>query len=86
MTGPPFQIGERVHQTQLLSWVFTGLSGKPGKDENAVRRFKKGSWVLELRAHEKPARASRVVSIRTSDEDEIHWRETRQRLMRHKGP
>jgi hypothetical protein len=84
MTGAPFEVGERVNPNQLISWTFTGLSGKPGKDKNAVRRFKKGSWVLEVRAHEQPARASRVVSIRTFEEDEIHWRETRQRLMRHK--
>lgn len=85
MIEPPFQVGERVHQSQLASWAYTGLSGKPGKDKNAVRRFKKGIWVLEVFAHERSARASRVASIRNSDEDEIYWRETRERLMRHRS-
>lgn len=84
MTDTPYQVGDRVDTKELISWVYTGLSGKPGKDKDAVRRFKKGIWVLELRAHENPGRASRVVSIRTSDADEVHWQETRQRQMRHK--
>jgi len=79
MIGPPFEIGERVDPGQLASWVYTGLSGKPGKDKNAVRRFKKGIWVLEVRAHEHSTRTSRVVSIRNSEEDETYWRETRQK-------
>ena len=77
MTGPPFQVGDRVDPGQLVSWVYTGLSGKPGKDKDAVRRYKKGIWVLEIRAHELASRTSRVVSIRNSEEDEIYWRETR---------
>jgi hypothetical protein len=84
MTGAPFEIGERVHPDQLISWVYTGLSGKPGKDKDAVRRFKKGSWILEVRAHEISTRVTRVVSIRTQDEDESHWKETRERRMRHR--
>lgn len=79
MTGPPFEIGDRVEPSQLVSWVYTGLSGKPGKDKNAVRRYKKGIWVLEVRAHEHSTRTSRVVSIRNSDDDETFWRESRQK-------
>ena len=85
MIEPPFQVGERVHPSQLISWAYAGLSGKPGIDKNAVRRFKKGTWVLEVLAHERSVRASRVVSIRNSDEDEIYWRETRERLMKHRS-
>jgi hypothetical protein len=84
MTKAPYEVGDRIEQSQLTSWVYTGLSGKPGKDENAVRRFTKGMWVLEIRAHENPQRPSRVVSIRSSDADERFWSETRDRLMRHK--
>lgn len=84
MTGAPFEVGERVNANQLISWSYAGLSGKPGKDLNAVRRFKKGAWILEVFAHEKATRESRVVSIRTSDEDASHWLETRERRMRHR--
>ena len=51
MTKAPFEIGDRVGQNELASWNYTGLSGKPGKDKHAVRRFKKGMWVLEVQAH-----------------------------------
>jgi hypothetical protein len=81
----PFEVGERVHASDLGAWTYTGLSGKPGKDKHAVRRFKKGIWVLEVYAHEDPSRASRVASIRTAAEDALHWQETRQRLVRHKN-
>lgn len=84
MEGSPFEIGERVHRDQLLTWEYTGLSGKPGRDAHAVRRFRKGDWVLELHAHESPGATSRVVSIRTLAEDDKHWAGTRERLMRHK--
>lgn len=84
MTEAPFEVGERVHPNQLISWVYTGLSGKPGRDDAPVRRFKKGSWILEMHAHEKSMSPSRVVSIRTFDEDTTHWQETRERRMRHK--
>ena len=81
--APPFDVGERVHRNQLLSWKYTGLSGKPGA-KKAVRRFKKGQWVVEVYAHVDPTQASRVVSVRTAEQDRIHWTETRQRLMRHR--
>lgn len=85
MNVTPFEVGERVSPRDLISWVYTGLSGRPGKDKGAVRRFKKGSWVLEVRAHINPAQTSRVVSIRSSEADTMHWQETRQRLMRHRN-
>lgn len=84
MTGAPFEVGERINPNQLISWSYAGLSGKPGKDTYAVRRFKKGTWILEVLAHEKATRVSRVVSIRTSDEDASHWLETRERRMQHR--
>jgi hypothetical protein len=84
MIQVPFRVGERVHPDQLAAWTYTGLCGKPGKDKDAVRRFRKGLWVLEVQALENPGRATRVVSIRSADEDNHHWRETRQRLMRNR--
>lgn len=83
IASPPFQVGEEIQPKQLSAWAYTGLSGIPGKDKNAVRRFKKGGWVLEVRAHQNRARVTRVVSIRTTTEDDTHWAQTRQRLMRH---
>ena len=84
MTKAPFEIGDRVGQNELTSWNYTGLSGKPGKDKHAVRRFKKGMWVLEVQAHVRPDRPTRVVSIRTSDADEQFWSETRDRVARNR--
>ena len=80
----PFKVGQRVHPEELLHWDYTGLSGKPGRDKNAVRSFRKGDWVMELYAHSNPGASTRVVSIRTLAEDTRHWTETRARLMRHK--
>ena len=85
MTKAPYEVGDRIDQNELIGWVYTGLSGRPGKDKHAVRRFKRGMWVLEVHAHTRPDRSSRVVSIRSSDEDEHFWSETRDRLMKHKG-
>ncbi len=85
MTKAPYEVGDRIDQNDLMSWNYTGLSGKPGRDKHAVRCFKKGMWVLEVHAHESPRRPSRVVAIRSSDADEMFWSETRDRLMRHKG-
>ena len=82
MTKAPYEVGDRVAPSQLTSWDYTGLSGKPGVDKTAVRRFKKGMWVLEIQAHANRRRSSRVVSIRSTDADERFWSETRDRLMR----
>ena len=84
MTKAPFEVGDRIDQSELASWIYTGLRGKPGIDKHAVRRFKKGMWVLEVHAHVRPERNSRVVSIRSSAADEQFWSETRDRLMRNK--
>lgn len=81
---PPFKTGERVHPDQLQTWEYVGLSGMPGRDKHSVRRFKKGDWTLEVRAHKNPRSPSRVASIRTLSEDDDYWAETRTRLMRHK--
>jgi hypothetical protein len=80
----PFMIGERVHPDQLRTWEYVGLSGKPGRDKDSVRRFKKGDWALEMRAHKNPRSLSRVVSIRTLAEDHEYWTESRTRLMKRK--
>jgi hypothetical protein len=80
----PFEVGDRLRPDQLWTWEYVGLSGKPGRDKHSVRRFKKGEWILEVRAHKDPSSVSRVVSIRTLAEDGEYWAETRKRLMRHK--
>lgn len=80
----PFKIGERVHPDQLRTWKYAGLSGKPGRDKHSVRRFKKGVWTLEVRAHQNPGRLTQVVSIRTLAEDDEYWAKTRTRLTRQK--
>lgn len=74
MMVPPFRVGDRVHPDELVAWVYTGLSGRPDKDKDAVRRYKKGDWILEVRAHGNRTRPTRVVSIRTSDQDNEHWK------------
>lgn len=84
MTQAPFEIGDRIGQSELASWSYTGLSGKPGIDKQATRRFKKGMWVLEVQAHVRPDKPTRVVSIRSTDADEQFWSETRDRLMKNK--
>lgn len=80
MTDTPFQIGERVRPSQLVAWAYAGLTGKPDKDPHAVRRYKKGQWVLEIRAYGDRTRPARVMSIRTSAEDDQHWKNARQRM------
>jgi len=84
MTKAPYEVGDRISQNDLKSWVYSGLSGKPGRDKHALRRFTKGMWVLEVQAHVRRETPSRVASIRSSDADEVFWSETRDRLMRHK--
>ncbi len=84
MNDAPFKVGDRVHPDSLVTWTYTGLSGKPGKDKRAVRRYRKGIWILEVFAQVDPARWSRVASICTSEQDESRWRETRERLMKHR--
>lgn len=77
MNNAPFDVGERLNADQLLSWNYKGLTGKPGIDTHAVRRFTKGCWVLEVEANKNPSASTRVVSIRTEDQDDTHWRQTR---------
>ena len=84
MNDAPFEVGQRVAPSQLLTWTYAGLTGKPGRDKHAVRRFTKGHWTLEMQAHENRRANARVVSIRTLEEDANHWQETRDRLMRNR--
>ena len=72
--APPFEIGERVLPADLVGWVYTGLSGKPG-ETGASRRYVKGVWVLELVAQVNRKRTTRVVTISTQSEDEQRWAE-----------
>jgi len=85
MNQAPFKVGERIQTEDLSTWHYAGLSGRPGRDKHAVRRFIKGEWSLEVLAHIDPRRSTRVVSIRTREEDAAHWKETRQRLMRNRS-
>ena len=79
----PFEVGEKVTADQLVGWDYKGLSGKPGA-KGASRRFGKGHWILEVCAHVNPRARTHVMAIRTLAADATHWRETRERLMRHK--
>ena len=85
MTKAPYEAGDRIDKIDLISWDYTGVWGKPGVDKRAVRRFTKGTWVLEVLDYNRPDSPIWVVSIRSSDADERFWNETRDRLMRHKG-
>ena len=85
MINAPYEVGDLIDQNALTSWVYTGLSGTPGGDKHAVRRFENGMWLLEVHAHTRPDGLSRVVSIRSSDAEGVFWSETRDRLMKHKG-
>lgn len=85
MNEAPFRVGERVRPDQLVTWTYTGLSGRPGLDKHAVRRYRKGEWILEIRANPKSGTVSVVTSIRTADQDDQFWKDTRHRLMRNKG-
>ena len=84
MGDMPFRIGERIRPDQLATWNYIGLSGRPGRDRHAVRRYRKGDWVLEIHATLSFKNPSFVTSIRTAAEDDAFWKETRQRLMRNK--
>jgi hypothetical protein len=67
---------------ELVGWAYTGLSGTPDEDPEALRRYRKGDWVLELRAFSDRGRRTRVISIRTVQEDQRWWREARVRRPR----
>ena len=70
--APPFEIGDRVIPADLLGWVYTGLSGRPG-EKGATRRYIKGMWVLELIARTDRKSTTRVMAIRTLSEDKLWW-------------
>jgi hypothetical protein len=71
---PPLEIGQRVLPADLIGWVYSGLSGKPG-ESGASRRYTKGIWVLELIAHADRKRRTSVVTIRTQSDDKQWWAE-----------
>jgi hypothetical protein len=72
--SPPFEIGQRITPSALLGWNYLGLSGRPG-EPNAVRRYGKGMWFLELSALINKQRPARVLSLRTESEDRQWWLE-----------
>ncbi len=70
--APPYQIGERVAPATLMGWNYSGLSGTPDKP-NAVRRYIKGMWVMELTAWTNKRKPAKVISVRTESEDKQWW-------------
>ena len=74
----PFSVGDLVRPSALHGWTYTGLAGKPD-DPAALRRYRKGEWVLELRARANVSLQTRVVSIRTTAEDDMWWAAERRR-------
>ena len=79
MTGAPHRVGEKVCPNELLGWVCTGLQGKPDKERAAVRRYRKGQWVMEVPAYSDRSRFAGVMSVRTVAQDEAYWSNRRQR-------
>ena len=74
----PYQVGQRVLPQELYGWTYTGLQGKPG-DADSVRRYTKGDWVMQIRAHANQSRSAAVVSIRTREQDAQWWLAERRR-------
>jgi hypothetical protein len=81
VTEPPFLIGDWVVPKTLIGWSYSGLAGRPD-DPSAVRRYRKGDWVLELSARSNVALRARVVAIRTTLEDDAWWSDERRRRAR----
>jgi len=75
----PYEVGQRVRPQELYGWTYTGLQGKPGIDADSVRRYVKGDWVMQIRAHADQGRSAAVVSIRTRAEDAQWWATERRR-------
>jgi hypothetical protein len=82
MADAPYAVGQRVRAQELYSWTYTGLQGKPGIDLDSVRRYVKGDWVLQVRAHADQSRNAAVVTIRTRAQDAQWWIDERSRLGR----
>ena len=78
----PFSVGDKVRPDQLVGWTYTGLKGKPDKEKDAVRRYRKGQWIVELRAHSDRSRLARVMSVRTIAQDQAYWSDQRQRRVK----
>jgi hypothetical protein len=75
---PPLQVGDLVSPSSLDGWIYVGLTGRPD-DPAAVRSYRKGEWVLELRARSNRTLKAKVVSIRTTQQDVVRWAEERRR-------
>ena len=82
---PPLQVGDLVSPSSLHGWTYVGLTGRPD-DPAAVRSYRKGEWVLELRARSNRALKAKVVSIRTTHQDDVRWAEERQRRAEDSSP
>jgi hypothetical protein len=82
MADAPYEVGQLVRSQELYSWTYTGLQGKPGIDADSVRRYAKGDWVLQIRAHANQGRSAAVVSIRTREQDAQWWTAERRRVSR----
>ncbi len=78
----PFAVGEQIRPNHLVAWTYTGLRGKPNKERDAVRRYRKGQWVIQIRACTDRSRLSRVMSVRTIEQDNQYWSDERQRRIR----
>ena len=78
----PFSVGDKVRPKELIGWIYTGLQGIPDKERDAVRRYRKGQWVMEVRAHSDRYRFARVMSIRTIAQDAAYWSDQRQRRVK----
>jgi len=84
MADAPYEVGQLMHPQELFSWTYTGLQGKPG-DADSVRRYVKGDWVLQVRAHADQRRSATIISIRTREQDAQWWRAWRSRLGPNEG-
>jgi hypothetical protein len=78
MTVRPFRVGEWVTPAVLAGWTYSGLAGRPDAP-SSVRRYRRGDWVLEVRARSNSALNARIVAIRTKEEDELWWADERRR-------
>jgi len=84
MDDAPYEAGQLVRPQELYSWTYTGLQGTPG-DADSVRRYVKGDWVLQVRAHADQRRSATIISIRTREQDAQWWTARRSRLGQGEG-
>jgi hypothetical protein len=82
LSDVPYAVGQQVRPQELYGWTYTGLQGRPGVDAHSVRRYVKGDWVLQVRAHTDQRRSATVISIRTREQDAQWWTDERSRIRR----